>query len=154
MDHLPTVVGLGEILWDLLPSGRQLGGAPANFAYCSHLLGNRADGASRVGRHDLGREARDRLLRSGVTDQFLQSDQEHPTGIVHVRLDSAGQPKFEIAENSAWDFLRWSDLWQSLAQSSDAVCFGTLAQRSPESRDTILNFLDTTRPEALRVFDV
>lgn len=154
MDHLPTVVGLGEILWDLLPSGRQLGGAPANFAYCSHLLGNRAVVASRVGLDDLGREVRDRLLHSGITDQFLQSDQEHPTGTVHVQLDSAGQPKFEIAENSAWDFLRWSDLWQSLAQSADAVCFGTLAQRSPESHDTILNFLDATRLEALRVFDV
>jgi fructokinase len=154
MDHLPTVVGLGEILWDLLPSGRQLGGAPANFAYCSHLLGNRAVVASRVGLDELGREARDSLLRSGITDQFLQSDQEHPTGTVHVQLDSAGQPKFEIAENSAWDFLRWTDLWQSLAQSADAVCFGTLAQWSPESRDTILNFLDATRPEAPRVFDV
>jgi fructokinase len=154
MDHLPTVVGLGEILWDLLPSGRQLGGAPANFAYCSHLLGNRAVVASRVGLDDLGREARDRLLRSGITDQFLQSDPEHPTGTVQVQLDSAGKPKFEIAENSAWDFLPWSDLWRSLAQSADAVCFGTLAQRSPESRETILNFLDATRPEALRVFDV
>lgn len=154
MDHLPTVVGLGEILWDLLPSGRQLGGAPANFAYCSHLLGNRAVVASRVGLDDLGREVRDRLLHSGITDQFLQSDQEHPTGTVHVQEDSAGQPQFEIVDNSAWDFLRWSDLWQSLAQSADAVCFGTLAQRSSESRDTILNFLDSTRPEALRVFDV
>jgi fructokinase len=154
MDHLPTVVGLGEILWDLLPSGRQLGGAPANFAHCSHLLGNRAVVASRVGSDDLGREARDSLLRSGITDQFLQTDSEHSSGTVHVQLDSAGQAKFEIADNAAWDFLSWTDLWQALAQSADAVCFGSLAQRSEISRRTILDFLDATRPEALRVFDV
>jgi fructokinase len=154
MDHLPTVVGLGEILWDILPTGPQLGGAPANFAYGSHLLGNRAVVASRVGADDLGREARASLLRSGITGQFLQTDPEHATGRVHVQLDAAGQPKFEISDNSAWDFLRWTDLWQSLAQSADAVCFGTLAQRSPESRNTILNFLDATRADTLRVFDV
>ncbi len=154
MDPLPTAVGLGEILWDLLPAGRQLGGAPANFAYCLHLLGNRAVVASRVGSDDLGREARDSLLRSGITDQFLQTDPEHSTGTVHVQLDSTGQPKFEIADNSAWDFLNWTDLWQSLAQSANAVCFGALAQRSPEARNTILSFLDATRPDTLRVFDV
>lgn len=154
MEPLPTVIGLGEILWDFLPSGRQLGGAPANFAYCSHLLGNRAVVASRVGSDDLGREARDSLLRSGITDQFLQTDAQHSTGMVHVRLDSAGQPRFEILEAAAWDFLSWTDLWQALAESADAVCFGSLAQRSEISRRTILNFLDAARPEALRVFDV
>lgn len=154
MDQLPTVVGLGELLWDLLPSGRQLGGAPANFTYCSHLLGNRAVVASRVGLDELGREARELLLRSGLTDQFLQTDPEHFTGIVQVQLDSTGQPKFEIAEGAAWDFMDGSDVWRSLAQSADAVCFGTLAQRSPKSRQTILNFLGDTRPETLRVFDV
>ena len=154
MDQLPTVVGLGEILWDVLPSGRQLGGAPANFAYCSHLLGSRAVVASRVGSDDLGREARALLLHSGLTDQFLQIDPAHSTGTVHVQLDPTGQPKFEIAEGAAWDFMTGPDVWQALAQSADAVCFGTLAQRSPESRQTILNFLDMTRPEALRIFDV
>jgi fructokinase len=154
MDHLPTVVGLGEILWDLLPSGRQLGGAPANFAYCSHLLGNRAVVASRVGSDDLGTEARHWLLHAGITDQFLQTDPQHPTGTVLVQLDSAGQPKFEILHDAAWDFLNWTDLWQALAQSADAVCFGTLAQRSSQSRQTILDFLDATRPQALRIFDV
>jgi fructokinase len=154
MDHLPTVVGLGEILWDLLPSGRQLGGAPANFAYCSHLLGNRAIVASRVGSDDLGREVRDSLLHSGLTDQFLQIDPSHATGTVHVRLDSAGRPNFEIADCEAWDFLNWNEVWQALARLADAVCFGSLAQRSEISRRTILDFLGGTRPEALRVFDV
>jgi fructokinase len=154
MDHLPTVVGLGEILWDLLPTGRQLGGAPANFAYCSHLLGNRAVVASRLGSDDLGREARASLLHSVLTDRFLQTDPDHSTGTVNVKLDSTGQPSFEIAKNSAWDFLAWTDDWHSLAQSADAVCFGTLAQRSTQSRQTISNFLDATRPEVLRIFDV
>jgi fructokinase len=154
MESQQAIVGLGELLWDLLPSGHQLGGAPANFAYCSHLLGNRAVVASRVGSDDLGREARARLLCSGITDQFLQTDPDHPTGTVDVQLDSTGQPKFEIATNSAWDFLRWNDFWKDLAQSADAVCFGTLAQRSPQSRQTILDFLDATPPEALRIFDV
>lgn len=154
MNHPPTVVGLGEILWDFLPSGRQLGGAPANFAYCSHLLGDRAIVASRIGTDELGRELRERLLRSEVTDQFLQIDPAHPTGTVHVEVNQEGQPKFEITQSVAWDFLEWNDIWKSLAQFADAVCFGSLAQRSPLSRRTILEFLDSTGPKALRIFDV
>ncbi len=154
MQPLPTVIGLGEILWDFLPSGRHLGGAPANFAYCSHLLGNRAVVVSRVGADDLGKQARDSLLRSGLTDQFLQTDPEHSTGTVYIRVDSAGQPKFEIADGAAWDFMTWTDLWKVLAETADAVCFGSLAQRSAESRHTILKFLDATRRGTLRVFDV
>jgi fructokinase len=154
MDHLPTVVGLGEVLWDLLPSGAQLGGAPANFAYCSHLLGNRAVVAGRIGSDNLGTEARAALLRSGLSDQFLQTDPEHSTGSVHVQLNSAGQPTFEITGGAAWDFMTWTDLWKALAESADAVCFGSLAQRNETSRRTILDFLDATRPETLRVFDV
>jgi fructokinase len=149
-----TVVGLGEILWDLLPSGRQLGGAPANFAYCSHLLGNSAIVASRIGRDDLGNEVRNRLLHAHVGDDFLQADPTLPTGTVKVKLDSNGQPSYDITEGAAWDFMEWTDSWQALAQSADAVCFGSLAQRSPGSRATILKFLEATRPDALRVFDV
>jgi fructokinase len=151
---MPTVVGLGEVLWDLLPSGRQLGGAPANFAYCSHLLGDRAVVASRIGEDELGKAVRESLLSRGVTDQFLQIDPEQPTGTVQVEIDSSGQPKFEIIHPVAWDFLEWTDTWQALARSADAVCFGSLAQRSPESRQTILDFVDATRSQALRVFDV
>jgi fructokinase len=154
MDHLPTVVGLGEILWDLLPSGRQLGGAPANFAYCSHLLGERAVVASRTGMDDLGKEARESMLGKGITDQFLQTDPSHATGTVRVHLDEEGQPRFEITEPVAWDFLEWTPTWQALGESADAVCFGTLAQRSPQSHRTIVEFLRATQPKALRVFDV
>src|SRR5579864_4803875 len=112
MAHVPTVVGLGEILWDLLPSGRQLGGAPANFAYCSHLLGNRAIVASRVGDDELGREVRNSLGHFGITDEFLQTDVAHPTGTVRVEINPEGQPKFEIMRPAAWDFLDWNESWE------------------------------------------
>src|SRR5579884_3587756 len=126
----PIIVGLGEILWDLLPTGRQLGGAPANFAYCCHLLGNRAVVASRVGNDQLGQDIREQLATAELADEFLQSDPLQPTGTVRVQLDAAGQPKFEITHPVAWDFLEWTDEWKALARSADAVCFGTLAQRS------------------------
>ncbi len=154
MTPLQTIVGLGEILWDLLPSGRQLGGAPANFAYCSHLLGDRGVVASRVGSDEFGGDIRQSLLALGITDQFLQVDSGRPTSIVQVQVDAEGQPRFEIVDPVAWDFLEWTPTWKALAQSADAVCFGSLAQRHAQSRRTILKFLEATRPEALRIFDV
>src|SRR5947207_5899661 len=154
MTFPPMVVGLGELLWDLLPSGRQLGGAPANFAYCSHLLGNRGIVASRIGSDDLGNEVRNRLLQARLGDDSLQTDPTHPTGTVNVALDSHGQPMYEIAQGAAWDFMEWTARWQALARSADAVCFGSLAQRSQGSRTTILRFLEATWHGAFRVFDV
>ncbi len=149
-----TIVGLGELLWDLLPSGRQLGGAPANFAYFSNLLGDRGVVASRVGDDDLGAEAAGRIRQLGSSTEYLQYDATHATGTVEVRLDAAGQPQFEIARPVAWDFLEWTPAWKKLAEEADAVCFGSLAQRSPASRETILQFLRSTQPKTLRVFDV
>ncbi|MBV9182695.1 MAG: carbohydrate kinase [Acidobacteria bacterium] len=151
---LPIVVGIGEILWDQLPWGRQLGGAPANFAYCSHLLGNQAMIASRVGDDTLGREIRERLRQLGMTDQFVELDRSHSTGTVQVNLGARGQPTFVISYPAAWDFLEITDPWQDLARSADALCFGSLAQRSATSRRTISSMLERTRPQALRVFDV
>lgn len=152
--NLPTVVGLGEILWDLLPSGRQLGGAPANFAYCSQLLGNRGIVASRIGRDQLGQDIRATLERAGLTHQFLQFDDSQPTGTVRVQLDSSGQPKFEITQPVAWDYLEWTEDWKKLANSADAVCFGSLAQRCPKARKTVFNFLSATGTETLRICDI
>jgi fructokinase len=154
MTDPPTVVGLGEVLWDLLPSGRQLGGAPANFAYCSHLLGDHAIVASRVGRDQAGEDIRESLAKAGISDQFLQSDSSQSTGTVRVQLDASGHPKFEITEPAAWDFLELTEDWQELAKSADAVCFGSLAQRSAKSRSTILDFLAAARSNAVRIFDV
>src|SRR5258707_3638729 len=133
MKHLPTVVGLGEILWDLLPSGRQLGGAPANFAYCSHLLGERAVVASRIGTDDLGKEARESMLGKGITDQFLQTDPSHATGTVRVHLDEEGQPRFEITEPLACDFLESTSTSQALSESAAPPSFGAPAPPPPPS---------------------
>jgi len=148
------VVGLGEILWDMLPNGKQLGGAPANFAYISTLLGDDGIVASRVGRDSLGNEALRQLAALGVTTEFVERDTIHPTGTVQVEVDHAGQPKFEIAEGVAWDFLEWTPPWQELAEQVDAICFGSLAQRALASRAAIRQFLGAARKEAVRVFDV
>ena len=131
-----------------------MGGAPANFAYGCHLLGDRAMIASRIGADELGQEIRRRLRRGGMSDEFLQVDSTYPTGTVSVEVDAEGRPNFEIRCPAAWDFLEWNEEWCALAQSVDAVCFGSLGQRSAVARATILNFLDHTRPPALRIFDV
>lgn len=149
-----TVLGLGELLWDLLPAGKQLGGAPANFAYMTALLGDRAVVVSRVGKDRLGNAAARRLTRLGLPSTFLQVDTRHPTSTVDVAVDEQGQPKFEILTNVAWDFFEWTPQWQALATEADAICFGSLAQRSAQSRATILAFLEALRPGALRIFDV
>jgi fructokinase len=148
-----TVVGLGELLWDLFPAGKQLGGAPANFAYITSLLGDDGIPASRLGRDDLGTEAIRRLGKLGLSTEFIQQDADHPSGTVKVKVDPAGQPCFEIAQSVAWDFFDWTLPWQELAQRTDAVCFGSLAQRSECSHDTIRKFLLSMRPGALRIFD-
>lgn len=149
-----TIVGLGELIWDLLPEGKQLGGAPANFAYISCLLGNEAIVASRVGADELGRQARARLERSGIGADYLQVDEEHPTGTVGVRVDERGEAVFAVNENSAWDYLEWTPQWEQLAARADSVCFGTLGQRAPQARSVINRFLRATRKDALRLFDV
>ena len=149
-----TVVGLGEVLWDLFPEGKQLGGAPANFAYITSLLGDRGIVASRIGNDVLGSELEQRLGTLGLESSYLQLDSAHPTGTVRVRVDQAGQPKFEITELVAWDFLEWTSAWESLAQQADAICFGSLAQRSPSSRETIHKFLGAARQGTARIFDV
>ncbi len=149
-----VVVGLGELLWDLFPAGKQLGGAPANFAYITSLLGDEGIPASRLGQDSLGADAIRRLGELALSTEFIQKDADHPTGTVKVEVDPAGQPRFEISESVAWDFLEWTPQWQELAQKTDAVCFGSLAQRSEQSHTTIRSFLLGLRDGAVRVFDV
>ena len=149
-----NIVGLGELLWDVLPKGKELGGAPANFAYMTSLLGDHGIVASRVGSDALGRTAGRRLERIGLRSKFLQIDTQHPTGTAKVDVDPAGQPTFEIIENVAWDFFEWTAEWQKLASTADAVCFGSLAQRSPQSRTTIRSFLQEVSRGTTRIFDV
>lgn len=147
------VVGLGELLWDLLPTGRQLGGAPANFALMSARLGNHAAVLSRIGRDEQGRDAVAVLKAFPIDLGHLQVDAEHPTGTVTVELHD-GQPSYRIAEPVAWDFFDFTPEWQQLAARADAVCFGSLAQRSAMSRQTIQSFLAATTSKCVRVFDV
>ncbi len=146
-------VGIGELLWDLLPEGKQLGGAPSNFAYIASLLGNRGIVVSRIGNDDMGREARDRCHELGLEISHLQFDPQHPTGTVDVEL-SNNQPLFTIHRDVAWDYLEWNAGLEQLAHEADVVCFGSLAQRSERSRDTIQRFLRATRESCLRIFDV
>ncbi len=147
------IVGLGELLWDLLPEGTRLGGAPANFAVMAGRLGNRAVVASRIGADELGDQAVETLEGLPVESGFLQRDSEFATGTVTVALEK-GEPQYTIHEPVAWDRMALTGDWRELAKKADAVCFGTLAQRNEASRATVLGFLDETRRECARVFDV
>ena len=149
----PRIVGLGEVLWDILPGGEQLGGAPANFAVACARLGANSAIASAVGNDPLGAEAALLLHEYGVQTSFLQQNRLR-TGRVTVQIEDAGQPVYSIEQPSAWDALDWTEPWDHLAQCCDAVCFGTLAQRDPRSRATVRRFVEATRPQAIRVFDV
>jgi fructokinase len=149
-----VIVGIGELLWDLLPSGPRLGGAPANFAYIASVLGASSAVVSCVGNDDLGREARRMLNEHGLDIRHIQVDAEHPTGSVEVTLSGDGTPRYSILENVAWDHVQWTSDLAQLAAVTDAVCFGTLAQRSALTRKTIHEFLDHTPSPCLRILDV
>ncbi len=149
-----TIVGLGEVLWDLFPDGSQFGGAPANFACHAAMLGADAAIVSQVGDDELGDGAIAALRKHGVRTESVSRIRDHATGTVRVELDDAGRPRFELTENVAWDHIPWSSDLETLARRADAVCFGTLAQRSETSRVTIRRFLEATRPDCLRILDV
>jgi fructokinase len=147
------ILGIGELLWDVLPEGPRLGGAPANFTVMAGRLGSHAAVLSRIGRDDLGRKAVEILDPLPADTEFLQVDPVHETGRVTVAFQN-GQPHYTIHEPAAWDFLELSDEWVSLAQRADAICFGSLAQRSLESRQTIQTLAAQTQASCVRVFDV
>lgn len=145
------VVGIGELLWDLLPDGKVLGGAPANFAYISHLLGADAHVVTCVGRDADGEEALRRLQKAGVETEYCQRS-NFPTGSAGVHLEN-GQPCFTINEDVAWDHIQCDEMTLALTAKADAVCFGTLAQRSPDSHASIQSCVQATSPDCLRIFD-
>ena len=148
-----VMIGLGEVLWDLLPTGKVLGGAPTNFAYMTAVLGDQGIVASRVGNDDLGRKAHQVMQELGLSTSYVQFDDEHETGAAMVTIDPGGQPTFTIKESVAWDFLQWTPAWEELSARADVVCFGTLAQRSPASAATIECFLRSTPAKTLRICD-
>ena len=147
------ILGIGELLWDMLPTGERLGGAPANFAVMAGRLGNHAAILSRIGRDDLGRAAVHLLDPLPADTSFLQIDPVNPTGQVTVSFQD-GQPEYTFQRPIAWDALELSDEWVQLAERADAICFGSLAQRSLESRQTIQTLAAQTQSRCIRIFDV
>lgn len=148
------VVGIGEMLWDLLPEGARIGGATTNFAFHTNALGVDAAAVSCVGEDALGREILDRLAAWGMETRYLSVRPDYPTGWVDVKLDAHGVPEYTIHEGVAWDHIAWNDSLAELAPTLDAVCYGSLGQRAPESRATIVRFLEAVRPDCLRVCDI
>jgi fructokinase len=148
-----TVVGLGELLWDLLPGGRQIGGAPANFVYIATVLGDRGVVASCIGADALGDEIRAKLISLGLDASFLQVDPSRPTGSVNVQVDPKGQPTFEIIEHVAWDYITWTPKWESLARQAAAIYFGTLGQRYSQSLATTMAFVAAAPRRTVKIFD-
>jgi fructokinase len=150
----PEVVGIGELLWDLLPSGPRLGGTVANFAVFSARLGNRAVLVSSVGDDDYGRKARGLLAQPNLDLRQLQLSIDHSTGTVEVTLSADNQPSYVIHANVAWDFIHFTPTLRDAAPGANAVCFGTLGQRHEVSRSTIRGFVAATAPECVRVCDI
>lgn len=148
------VVSIGEVLWDLLPSGAQLGGAPANLAAHAAGLGASAALISRVGADDLGTQARAQLAARGVDVSAVSTDPTAPTGTVGVDLDASGQPRFTIHQPAAWDFLQASPEAMATVSGAHALCFGTLAQRHPIARDALRTLVSAAGSSPLILCDV
>ena len=148
----PYIVGLGEVLWDVLPEGKQLGGAPANFAYHVSQFGHDALAISAVGNDALGDETLEALNVRHL--QHLMPRVDNPTGTVQVTLDDDGIPTYVIREGVAWDNIPFTAELEDVAQNTRAVCFGSLAQRSPVSRATIQAFLNAMPKDSLKIFDI
>ena len=150
----PVILSVGEVLWDLLPTGAVLGGAPANFAAHAQALGGQAWLASRVGQDDRGHEILRRLQGRGLSIDLIGVDDSRPTGTVSVTLTTGGEPHYVIHEPVAWDALSVTTAGKRAAANAQAVCFGSLAQRAPTSRATIRTLVAATPSTALRVFDL
>ncbi len=148
------VVGMGEALWDVLPEGKKIGGAPANFAYHVSQFGLPSCVVSAVGNDALGDEIVENFTSKGLTHNIERVP--YPTGTVQVEIDQAGVPQYDIKENVAWDNIPYTARLESLAERTKAVCFGSLAQRNVVSRNTINRFLDAMGDDRdnLVVFDV
>jgi fructokinase len=148
------VIGVGEVLWDLLLTGPQLGGAPANFAYHAQALGAQALVITRVGKDDYGREIIRRFQAMALPDSTVQVDEAAPTGTAKVKLSGNGLAHFTIQKHVAWDSIAATRGALAAASNADAICFGSLAQRSESSRNTIQQLVASTPADALRIFDI
>jgi len=149
----PVVVGIGEVLWDRFPDADRLGGAPANFAFHAAQLGADSRIVSRIGCDADGDRLSKQLEGRNLSLEHLQRDSIHPTGTVLVQLRE-GQPTYTINDPAAWDYIQLTEDLRHLASRADAVCFGTLSQRNPGSRQTVQEFIRLCPPRAVRLFDI
>ncbi len=152
MQQKNYVVGLGEALWDMLPEGKKLGGAPANFAYHASQFGLNTIAVSALGKDALADETIKALKDNGLN--YFMPKVDYPTGTVQVTLSGDGIPAYEIKENVAWDNIPYTAEIADIAKHSKAVCFGSLAQRNITSWATIKQFLDDTPADCLKIFDI
>lgn len=147
------IAGIGELLWDILPSGKHLGGAPPNFIFHTSQLGCESFIISALGNDPLGNELREQISRHTLSTTYIQTN-SYPTGTVDVEVDAQGLPTYTIHKPVAWDFTEWNPALKTLAPQLDAVCFGTLGQRSETSAATIQTLLTHLNPKCLKVFDI
>lgn len=150
---MKKILGIGELVWDVFPSGKQLGGAPVNFAYFAKELGAEAYPVAALGKDELGDEAMDVLKPSGLSLDYIQRN-DLPTSRVLVTTDAAGVPQYEIVENVAWDSLECDERILELASKADVICWGSLAQRSTVSRESVLRIVDAAPADCMKVFDI
>lgn len=146
------VVGLGEVLWDMLPEGRKIGGAPVNFAYHAGQFGIDTMAVSAIGNDKLGEDTIAEM--NGKHLNHIFPSVPYPTGSVQVKLDEKGVPAYDIKENVAWDNIPFTNEIESVARNCQAVCFGSLAQRNAVSRNTIRKFIESTPSGCIRIFDI
>ena len=150
--YSPDIIGIGEALWDMFPSGKQIGGAPANFVYHMAQFGYNSTIISAIGQDKEGDDLLRSLESKGIHCIIPYTDK--PTGKVAVKLDESGIPQYEIQENVAWDFIPLIEQMKNAAQHCRCICFGSLAQRSPMTRNTINYILDTIPDNAVKIFDI
>ncbi len=153
MSVAKRIIGIGEALYDVFPDGSRLGGAPLNMALHAHQLGNVGVVITRIGQDPLGDKILAELQAHGMPIDHIQTDPDHPTGTVIVDFDERGEPNYNIVKDVAWDMLWYDFDLTDAAQVADAVCYGSLAQRTGQSRNTLYRFLDEAK-RAVRLFDV
>jgi fructokinase len=149
-----TIAGIGELLWDVLPATEELGGAPVNFAYHVNALGATGIPISTIGTDDRGEKALNELTRKGVKTSAISSNSQYPTGFVDALVDNEGVATYRFPDNVAWDYLNINSVANELQNDLDAVCFGSLAQRSVQSHQVIQRFLNGLKAGTLKIFDV
>ena len=148
-----TILAFGETLWDMLPTGAKLGGAPFNFVYRVNSLGDRGIMVSRLGRDGLGQEAMENIRSLGMSTDYIQRDETRPTGSVEVSFDEKNNPDYVIIPEVAYDYIETTDALLSVAAEADCFCFGTLIQRSNKSRQTLYRMLDAA-DRAVKLLDI